>query len=91
MPGENFHQFRHLLLLANFLLREFLSRVDDYPEDMMTFTALAKIYSTEYFCDTKVAGVDEIFVQRKILSYTVYYVYECLWFLLYLLLRMYYL
>ena len=27
------------------------------------FTALAKIYSTEYFCNTNVAGLGEIFVQ----------------------------
>ena len=32
---------------------------------MATFTALAKIYSTEYFYNTKVAGLGEIFVQRK--------------------------
>ena len=34
-------------------------------EDMATFTALVKIYSTKYFCNTKVAGVDEILVQQK--------------------------
>ena len=32
---------------------------------MATFTALANIYFTEYFCNTKVAGLGEIFVQRK--------------------------
>ena len=31
----------------------------------MTFTAFGKIYSTEYFCNTKVAGFGEIFVQQK--------------------------
>ena len=40
-----------------------LSCVDDYIEDMVTFTTLEKIYPTEYFCNTKVAGLDEIFVQ----------------------------
>ena len=30
--------------------------------DMVTFTAL-KIYSTEYFCNTKVAGLGEIFIR----------------------------
>ena len=40
----------------------FLPYVNDYKEDMVTFTALAKIYSTEYFCNTKVAGLGEIFV-----------------------------
>ena len=43
----------------------FLSCVNDYIEDMVTFTALVKIYSIEYFCNTKVAGVGEIFVQWK--------------------------
>ena len=32
---------------------------------MVTFTALAKIYSSEYFCNARVAGIGEIFVQRK--------------------------
>ena len=32
-------------------------------EDMVTLTALVKIHSTEYFCNTKVAGLGEIFVQ----------------------------
>ena len=32
---------------------------------MATFTALVKFYSTEYFCNTKVARLGEIFVQRK--------------------------
>ena len=32
---------------------------------MATFTALAKMYSTEYFCNTKVAGLGEIFVKWK--------------------------
>ena len=36
----------------------FLSHIiDDYTEDMATFTALAKIYSSEYL-----AGIGEIFV-----------------------------
>ena len=61
--GEN---FRHSLLLAKFLLYEFLSCVTKYIEDMVSFTALAKICSTEYFCNTKVAGIGKIFVQRKI-------------------------
>ena len=31
----------------------------------MTFTALVKIYFTEYFCNTKIAGFGNMFVQRK--------------------------
>ena len=49
----------------NFLSCKFLSCVNDYIEDMATFTALVKIYSTKYFCNTKVAGLGEIFVKRK--------------------------
>ncbi len=43
----------------------FLSCANDYIEDMTTFTALENIYSTEYFYNTKVAGLGEIFVQLK--------------------------
>ena len=32
---------------------------------------MVKIYSIEYFYNTKVPGLGEIFVQRKIFSYTV--------------------
>ena len=60
LPGENFCRFCHQLSLAKFLSCEFLSRVNDYIEDMVTFTALAKIYSTKYFCNTKVSGVGKI-------------------------------
>ena len=42
-----------------------LSCVNDYIEDIATFTALAKIYSTEYFCNTKVAGLGEIFSTKN--------------------------
>ena len=45
-----------------FLSANFLSCVNDYIEDMATFTTLAKIYSTEYFCNTKVSGLGETFV-----------------------------
>ena len=46
----------------------FSSCVNDYMEDIATFTALAKIYSTEYFCSTKVAGLGKLFVQQKFLA-----------------------
>ena len=39
--------------------------VNNYIEDIATFTALAKIYSAECFWNTKVAVLGEIFVQRK--------------------------
>ena len=55
----------HLLSLAKFLSYKFLSCVNDYIEDMATFTTLAKIYCTEYFCNTKVAGLGEIFVKQN--------------------------
>ena len=40
-----------------FIQAFFLSYVNDYIEDMATFTAMEKIYSTKYFCNTKVAGL----------------------------------
>ena len=36
---------------------------------MATFTALAKIYSTEYFCKAKVARLGKISVQQKFRLY----------------------
>ena len=49
----------------NFCHTNFLSCVNEYMyiEDMATFTTLVKIYSTKYFCNTKVSGVGEIFVK----------------------------
>ena len=47
------------------ILQVFLSHVNDYIEPVVTFVARAKIYSTEYFCNTRVAGLDEFFVQQK--------------------------
>ena len=47
---------------------KFLSCVNDY---MATCIALAKTYSAEYFCNTKVAGLGRIFVQQKIFGYIV--------------------
>ena len=49
----------------NFYHAIFLSCVHDNTEDMATFTALAKIYSTKYFCSTKVSGVGVLFVKQK--------------------------
>ena len=43
----------------------FLSYVNDYIDDMATFTVLEKNYSTKYFCNEKVAGPGEMFVQQK--------------------------
>ena len=51
------------VLIGEILSCEFFVLIDDYIEDMAIFTALAKIYSTKYFCNTKVAGLGEIFVQ----------------------------
>ena len=67
LPREDFYLFCHLLLLARILSTNFLSCVNNYlhVEDIATFTALVKIYSTKYFSNTKVAGFGEIFVQRK--------------------------
>ena len=40
---------------------------------MAIFTTWAKINSVKYFCNTRVAGLSEIFVQRKVLA--VWYVH----------------
>ena len=53
-----------------FIAHNFLSRANDYIEDMATFATLAKIYSTKYFCNTKVARLGET-CPAKILLYTV--------------------
>ena len=64
----NFHQEK---IFANFAIcshwqnlyhANFLSCVNDYIEDLATFTALAKIYSIKYFCNTKVSGLGEVHV-----------------------------
>ena len=57
---RNFCQFHQ------YVSCEFLSCVDDYTEDMVTFTALAKIYSSEYFCNARVVEIGKIFVQRNL-------------------------
>ena len=64
--GEKFRKFRHLFSLAKFLSWNFLSRVNDCINNMATFTTLAKIYSTKYFCNTKVSELGEIFIKRKL-------------------------
>ena len=52
-------------LIGEIFMMNFLSCVHDYIEDMVTFTALMKTYSTEYFFNTKVAGLGEIFVKQN--------------------------
>ena len=59
----NFANFAIDFIGKIFYHTTFLSCVDDYIEDMATFTTLAKIYSTNYFCNTKVDGPGEIFVK----------------------------
>ena len=44
---------------------DFLSHVNDYIEPMVTFTTWAKVYSAKYFCNARVAGLCEIFVEQK--------------------------
>ena len=61
-----FASFATCLHGRNFYPANFLSRTDDYTEDMVTFTAMAKFYSCEYFCNARVAGIGEIFFQRKV-------------------------
>ena len=46
---------------------------NNYTEDIATFTALEKIYSTKYFCNNiiNVAGFSEMFVKRN---------FSCIWY-----------
>ena len=60
-PPEKVLHISYVLTLTGkiFITQICLSRVNDCIEDMVTFTALAKIYSTKYFCN--VARLSEIF------------------------------
>ena len=71
--GESFCQFRYLLSLVK-ISANFLSCVNVYNiVDIATSTTLVKIiiYSIEYFCYTKVAGLDEIFAQKRFHLYSI--------------------
>ena len=57
---EIFANFSTCLHGRNFYPVNFLSHIDDYTEDMVTFTALVKIYSSENFCNARVAGIGKI-------------------------------
>ena len=64
-PGENFRQFCHRLSMVKFYHMNILSYISHYLEDMTTFIALAKICFTEYFTNTNISGLGEIFIQRN--------------------------
>ena len=68
LSGENFRQFHHLLSLAKFLSTNFCPVLIIYIEDMVTFTALVKIYPTEYF---RGSWAWRNFCPAKIFNYTV--------------------
>ena len=63
---------RAVLSLVKFYHIKFLSCVKDCIEDMVTLTALAKISTSNFFCNTKVVELGEIFIQRKF-SHTRYH------------------
>ena len=63
----NFCQFRHLLLLAKFYIHELLFCVNDYIEDMATFTALVKFIPV----NTSASWAWRNFYQAKIFGYSV--------------------
>lgn len=50
--------------LGTWYREKFLAYAKHYVEDMGTFTALAKKFSTKFFCNTKVNGIGEIFFQQ---------------------------
>ena len=49
-----------MLSWAKYLSHKVLSRINDYTEPMMILTTWAKIYSTKYFYNAMVAGLDKI-------------------------------
>ena len=53
----------------NFLSMNFLSRVNDYIEDMATLTALAKTYSIEYFCNKRCPGLAKFLPSKNLHLY----------------------
>ena len=65
LPGEIFCQFAICFYWLNFYHANSLPCVNDYIDSIAPFTVLVKSYSTKYFCNTKVAGLGEISVQRK--------------------------
>ena len=71
-PGENFRQFHHAPSLVGkiFYLQIFCPMLM-VTQRMATYAALAKIFSTKYFCNIKVSGLGEIFCIAKIFTYTV--------------------
>ena len=66
--AKNFHQEKLsiillLALIGENIISKFFVLCYDYREDIATFTALVKNFSTEYFYNTKVARLGKIFVQ----------------------------
>ena len=52
--------------------------VNNYIEDMATFTALVKIYFTKYFCNAKVTGLGEFLSSKNsAIQYNSYTMYSC--------------
>ena len=69
---RNFHQEKILPTSPSTLIGKYfclLSCVKDCIEDMATFTALV---NTNFFCNTKVAGLGEIFIQRNVYVYSMF-------------------
>ena len=64
-----FTNFCQLLSLAKFISVNLLSRVNDYIEDLVTFIALVKNYSAEYFYNIK--GLGEILSSENFQLYDV--------------------
>ena len=69
-PGENFHQFHHLVLMK-FCSVNFLSCVNDCIDYIATFTALAKFIPLNISVIQKVPGLGE-FLSREYFRLHVY-------------------
>ena len=71
---RNFSPISPSALGGEIFIHEFLSCIDDCIEDM-AFTALTKIYSIEYFCNTKAAGLGKFLSSKKFQLYSTFNIF----------------
>ena len=70
-PGEKFYQFHHLLSVVKFLSMDFLSCVNDYVQDMATFTTFGEILFHQIFLQYSGTWAWQNFCPMKIFGYMV--------------------
>ena len=65
-PGEISPILSSPLVGENLLIHDFFSCVNNYIEDVATFTVLVKINLVKYLYNSKVTSIGEIFLLRNI-------------------------